>query len=675
MSTSFQQVDITFDIPTQPEPPDYKREFKGTPNGADLFLVAPVFRVASETKTPHLASALLRCNWLTGDDKKTLATVSDVGSVWGTAYYPYDNDSGLFDTLFLAAHLHRWCATGPVRNSLSQIYYIHDISAHNNRITSSPKPFVNTADINPDLSADPGGVTPRFDNRNTGNPIVADISQRDFGDPGHGGADAVKFTMRAGFGGLTLSVFGEALYTVNLATRELLRIPLRDPSNIMNRNLIDHELLSLLRANGTPPRHTANLIPFAVTAHKCPGSLPKVYVGYVDNDQYDAAGHEDQLVGSPPSVADIFTVNRSRLRAYVFEFTEHMTSPRLVLHFPLDYTRRPNTTDFRHLLYMPWRDRIWQLPYTTDVDAYGRTHSFGFMPALTKITFDRHCNMIITLTDRSSFWGYRQLGSYHPPEFSDDNRRFFTNNKGDIVRAARVGVGTSIVWEAFDQAVGGDPIFTPQPGYDDPSLDVAPREFFRDDVKNHREGAMGSCTNIPDNSDNLIAFSLLEPSDNTDSAGIRLVRTSDSKIHRNYELYSRSDEGTLGTQGGLGDLQGIGSAILPPCWIKVQHVSLHIPSVMDRLLGTEAWLEFKFSNNAFCGKYRIFVESAELTDSDYAPYYDEYFKVLLSNCVFPIRFRIEDVLQPSRALDLLIDLPPKYSHLRNALKQPQLACF
>ncbi|MGH9939981.1 MAG: SdrD B-like domain-containing protein [Blastocatellia bacterium] len=424
-----------------------------------------------------------------------LARANQAGPTWGLAY----SRSG--SSLYAAAFMKKHTGFGP--GGTGAIYKIDRTNPGSPVVTT----FVN---LNTILGAGAAGADPH--------------NQNDFvRDNGNAAWDAVG---KVSLGGLAISDDETKLYVMNLASRQLLEIPLNAAPTSAN-----------IRARGVPTNPpgctSANDVrPFAVNYYQ-----GKVYVGMV-------CSAESTISQSLPDG------DASKLQAYVYSVDPaslDFSAP--VFQAPLNYPRRctdsaqqgPNNC-FSSL----WR--AWSPVYKNNGSG-GR--GISPQPWLTGIAFDRG-NLILGLRDRAGDqFGVEALD--HPT----DTTLFYGITAGDLLRACGSPATT---WTLENNGRCGGGGSAPQNSGQGPA---GGEFYFREDGPPfHDEVSVGGVLVVPGYPD--VAFTMFDPIPVFDSGtlfdgGVRWLNNATGAYTKSYRVFNgeRVFNGPFGKANGLGDLKAI----------------------------------------------------------------------------------------------------------------------
>lgn len=450
-----------------------------------------------------------------------LASVAAVGSVWGLAYQPSSN------SLFASSFVKRHAGLGPnadgTGTTTGGIYQIDPTGANIPTLLID----LNTAGAGLGTGADPHPTQPDPD-----------------GDWFHDSA-TVPVVGKRGLGGLAISQDGKTLYTVNLATRELVQIPLNTDGTLDTSRPIRHTPIPLGNpaGSGISNFNSADVRPFAVAVHN-----GAVFVGVT----YTA--ETSGLASDLRAFVYAFDPNQGAFRPYNQadgKFANSSVGPVLVanLNYPRGAADDP-TPDAPHSgdeVSANWKP--WVGTFPTNVGQAGSpVHP---SPWLTDIEFDGS-SMVLGIRDRFGDQGGFQTGN--TAASSED--QFSVIATGDILRAAPSGTGWQLESNGSSGGVTGAAAGSGQgPGggefYQDTSTAPVPQEV-----------GMGGLAQVP--GFGTIAVTVNDPTE-AFSGGIDTFANSDagstSKVAgtstNRAELFVSSDSSTFGSANGLGGLAAL----------------------------------------------------------------------------------------------------------------------
>ncbi|MEM1324942.1 MAG: SdrD B-like domain-containing protein [Bacteroidota bacterium] len=420
----------------------------------------------------------------------TLATKSQIGATWGLAID--QEESLLYASAFLKRHVGLPNdATNPANGALGAIY---SISLPN----GSPQLFIDLTALGFDLG------------------MIANDATRGLGAPADPSRDTDAYDKvgTVGFGDLDISDDGQFLFTVNLNTKTLLKIPTTNPTaaNIESFQIPDP---------GCAPT-TASFRPFAVAYHN-----GEVYVGGI----CDARG------GS-----------KSNLSAYIYKFNpdDNSQPAQIIFDYSLNYTKGPagstqafGATCNNRRGWFPWTGSV---PGTcvSDVIIYPT-------PMFTDIEFDTDGSLIMGYADRMGHMlGWR---NWRP---TGNNALIRNISGGDILRACRIGDEYVLQGGAGcsnnannNQGPGGGEYYA--------------GDFFRTSSGNvaHAETSSGGLAQLTSLGE--VAVTVMDPlGTSTNSGGFGYFdNTSGQQRNPGYLLYRSAQSGAayFGKAVGLGDVE------------------------------------------------------------------------------------------------------------------------
>jgi SdrD B-like domain len=499
-----------------------------------------VFNYTSDSNTPTPASR---------------ATLSQVGAVWGNAYSPY---AGKY---FVSTVLKRHVGTGPL--GASGIYIIDPNTA------SSGSSFINLAAVGA-AASNTSGTYPYNDGKlpsGTNNQAItfSDVVGANTGVAGaaHRGLpkdvaawaasttfssyDAAAFEQagKLSLGGLEISADGRYLYTVNLFTKALVRVDLRNAQTPVTPTAAQITSYPI----PDPGCTGGNFRPWAAKFYR-----GKVYVGGVCDAQTTGVA--------------------ANLKAYVYEFnttTNAFNSTAVINGFALDYTKGAaisidNGTSPISTKWYPWVNNYNTLLQTF---ASENTKFIRPQPILSDIEFDdADGSMILAFIDRTGLQvGYRNYGPRDvQPDLQTtsssttngavevgggDILRFYKNPTGCVFNAESGGIsnGVSGSGAGNTEGPGGGEFF----GVD------SYKSNLTDTTAKHGETALGAlAVNYGSRqimATNYDAFS----SGDVNAGGVRRFDMATGGLatgSNGYNIYSPTTRGVTFAKGnGLGDIE------------------------------------------------------------------------------------------------------------------------
>lgn len=429
-----------------------------------------------------------------GSIKTSLATIAEVGATNGLATHSFSGDH------FVAAFQKRHADIGPAGNSA-----IYRISS-----TGVVSTFIRLDDF---FGADSAGA-------NSHNSLDWFTDAPAFGASG-----------KIALGDVDISEDGQFLYTVNLATRELIQIPIGSGGT----NAPVDYLTSDTRTISTFPILGDDLI--APTNGGAPTGL--LGVDPVDNIRPFALSVKDGLVYVGMINSAESTANDADLNAYVFTFNpgtgQFSATPSV--SFNLDSRVVGGG-------WQSWTSNWDDLPkfYDSDGDFFtaGRNQ-----PWLTDIEFDNNGDMILGFRDRTGDEVGHMVGD---PTAADTDGiggpdRFYHDTKGDILHLRKT---TATTWqvEAAHAASDGTEYYVG---------DAASFEAIAATL--HPESAQGGLVLVPGSSS--VTTTAIDPQSFWAGGAIWLDNVTGSQTDQ-LDIYSGSDAVdivTFGKNNGLGDLE------------------------------------------------------------------------------------------------------------------------
>ncbi len=413
------------------------------------------------------------------------ADQSQLGATYGLAYHRLSN------TLFASSYQKRHTSYGSA-NSTGAIYKIVNPADNS---TSGVSLFL---DLNVLYGSNVAGNNPH---PNT----ITDFTRDDasYGQVG-----------KIALGDMEISEDGLSLWTINLADRNLYKIPLgSDPYNpvapVSSAAITRYPLWNICDADNDGSNDLISDIdirPFAIKPYH-----GKLYIGVITTAQ------------STPTVF-------GNLTARVFAFDPVANTFTQVLNFPLNYNRGNGNTGAVPFPYgvpagsgysnanaanwRPWND-VYTTAATFQWSWYDPSWTEGgySQPIFAGIDFDDAGNMIIGLRDR--FGDMRGDGVYDP----GGTTLMEANGNGDLLRAVLNGFGTGWNFVVTEVTNG--------------------TEFFDEDNYGtlHEETSMGGIA-IYHGAGHIISTTM-DPTSNL-SGGFDWTRYLDGGLDRSYEIIRRS---------------------------------------------------------------------------------------------------------------------------------------
>jgi SdrD B-like domain/Domain of unknown function DUF11 len=340
----------------------------------------------------------------------TLATVAEVGSVWGTTYQPSSN------RIFTSAFLKRHAGFGPAADGTSTttggIYSIDPTG------TNPPTLLI-------DLNTAGAGLGTGADTHPT-------TTEGDGGDWFHDTGSIGQVGKRS-LGGLAISTDGKTLYTVNLNTRELVEIPLKADGTVNTAQSIRHTPIPLNNPGGAGilSFNANDLRPFAVTVR---GNAVFVGVTFTAETSGSAADLRGFVYAFDPATGAF----RSYIQSSNTFNPIPTPAPAPVLTVRLNYARGladdPTPDEPASGDEVPATWKAWTSSFVTSIGQDGfPVHP---EPWLTSIAFDG-ANMVLGIRDRFGDRGGYLTGS----GVTGDTTEYSVIAAGDILRAGPNGTG------------------------------------------------------------------------------------------------------------------------------------------------------------------------------------------------------------------------------------------
>lgn len=427
-----------------------------------------------------------------------LATAADIGTTWGLAWDR--TRSRIYTSAFMKRH------TGFGPSGTGAIY--------------STDPATGTTsllfDVN-SIGANYAGADPH--------PTTASFAAGTGVNTWHHDANSFDSVGKISLGDLDISDDDSTLFSVDLATRELLEIPVVGPTaGAVTRTAVP-----------VPAGVAADDVrPFAVKVHR-----GTVYVG---------------LVNSAES-----TGNAADLKAWVYEYTPGTGFGASVIDFPLNYGRGcavvflcpgGNTAN--------WGP--WQSAFTTGEPAFnaGFNPRWQPQPMLTDIEFGPDGSMILGLRDR---WG-DQIGNFNgTPDVNDATTLLEPSPVGDVLRAAPLAAGGWGIESNSAAPAGAANTFGPSAGGGTNHGPGGGEFYFQDQLPGaFDETALGGLAQVPGYG--TIAQTQNDPSGFRQGGVTTLSHTDGSTVARN--VLTQGPEGDpppispqLGKASSLADVEAL----------------------------------------------------------------------------------------------------------------------
>lgn len=409
----------------------------------------------------------------------TLAQAKQIGSVWGLAWNPQRQ------TLYAAAFLKRHTGFGP--NGPGAIYQI---------TAAGPTLFYDIgAQAGSDPHAAPGQTCPSNPGPNTNTNFACWFHD----------STAFDLVGKVGFGDLDIAEDFSTLYTINLATNQLLAIPVTNPA------------ANTAVAVPTPSNCPAiDVRPFALAIKD-----GKVYVGMVCTAES--------------------TQNRAQLRAYVYAFANGVFATTPALEIDL--------TTFRTSGNIQWQ--YWLNRTTFNPTNVNQSSGKWAQPWLTDIVFDGN-DLVLGFRDRDA----DQFGTVAGGPTPTDPNRYSAIARGDILRACADGTGG---WQLESKGACGG--VTTAGATNHPEGPGGGEYYYQDEqvAQPHSETSMGALVQVPGQPDVLSTiFNPIELPGAVSDNGVKWYNNRSGATVRGYLVNDRTANPALfGKANGLGDLEAL----------------------------------------------------------------------------------------------------------------------
>jgi hypothetical protein len=463
-----------------------------------------------------------------------LSSGKTIGSTWGVDY------SRQAQTIFTSAVLKRHVGLGPAGgtavNAPGAIYTI--------------KPGVNTGVFF--FSLDALGAA-YYTHDHTANATFNVRANAGAAPAGRGlGADiytksndAASYDQigKVGLGGLELSDDGRYLYTVNLYTKNLVKVDLQNaytPVAPTAANITSYTLPAVACSNGSAR-------PWALKYYR-----GKIYLGLV------CSGETRSPLLTDNAATTTINEGANDITASVFEFdpvtNTFNTTP--VLQQPLNYVRKsPNAGSNCAVLkgWYPWTASIFST--CQGFGAVGTaTNNVYPQPILSDIDFDTDGSMILSFIDRQGFMGGV---SQRRPAAGGGNPLFDTYVNGDILRAYKKVDDT---FEMESAGKEGPSSSKPATAGAANGEGFAGGEFYYGDEGSgvpfifHPDNSCGGLAMVPGFPTVLSTF--IDPI-NAGTNGVAKLNNTTGAFDGGYEVYNvnTTNPGTQSKCHGLGDLE------------------------------------------------------------------------------------------------------------------------
>lgn len=429
-----------------------------------------------------------------GSVKRSLATIAEVGATNGLAVQPFSGDT------FVAAFQKRHADIGPDGNSA--IYRITE--------SGTVSTFIRLDDV---FGADFSGP-------------VSHNSADWFTD-----APAFSQVGKVALGDLDISDDGQFLYTINLATRELIQIPVGNGTSV---SPVDYSTV-----DSRTVRRFAILGDDATTPTNGGIALGQLGVDAVDNIRPFAIHVVGDTVYVGLTNTAQTTDNTADLRGYVYAFdpTTGQFSPTAAADFPLGFRTAGGG-------WGAWTDDFNELP--TFYDPAGDNFAVGRpQPWLSDIEIDNQGDLIIGFRDRTGDQIGHMVGDLTGAD-NDGNGSpdlFFHDTRGEILKLRKTNAGQWTV-EAGRTANDDSEFY-----FEDAAL------FEPAAATLHPEAAQGALVQVPGWTD--IVTTAIDP-ESFFAGGIITLDNATGQQTDQLDVYSGSslpDITTFGKNNGLGDLE------------------------------------------------------------------------------------------------------------------------
>lgn len=436
-----------------------------------------------------------------GSVKRTLATIAEVGATNGLAVQSFSGDT------FVAAFHKRHADIGPAGNSA--IYRVTE--------AGTVSTFIRLDDV-----------------------FGANFS----GPASHNSADwftdAPAFTQvgRVALGDLDISDDGQFLYTINLATRELIQIPVGNGTSVspLDYSAVDSRTVRRFAILGDD-----------VAAPTNGGiALQQLGVDAVDNIRPFAIHVVGDTVYVGMTNSAQTTDNTADLRGYVFAFdvASGTFSSTAAADFPLGSRTAGGG-------WGAWTDDFNELP--TFYDAVGDNFAVGRpQPWLSDIEFDNQGDLIIGFRDRTGDQIGHMVGDLTGAD-NDGNGQpdlFFHDTRGEILKLRRTGSEQWTVEAGRTSNDDSEFYFEDAPKFDPLATTL------------HPEAAQGALVQVPGWTD--IVTTAIDP-ESFWAGGIITLDNITGQQTDQLDIFSGAsvpDIVTFGKNNGLGDLEYTGNLTL-----------------------------------------------------------------------------------------------------------------
>ncbi|MEJ1156023.1 SdrD B-like domain-containing protein [Microbacterium marmarense] len=474
-------------------------------------------------------------------DRETMATVGEVGSVWGLTYDSTGN------ALYAAATYKRFSGLGPL--GLGGIYKISDVlDPMTGAMTGAATPS-EWLDVSSFIDVGQSEIISDAARGLTASPATATTDVNAFANAG-----------KVGIGGLEVTPDGDNMILVNLYDRNLYVLDI---------------------SAGTPTSATTVDFASTLSENQQPWALSiyrgDVYVGYVDTgdaagDSADDAELKAYVVSAP--LEDVVSGNAAWTNVLTADlgYTKGNSASNWggngsnAAAWP---TSRPQVNQWN-----TWADE-WTWDGTsnpTAVDSVGLQYSGGSwgtdnvqlypQAILSSLAFDTEGYLNLGFADRTAL----QAGNRNLSAIDGVNDEYFESlASGDLLLAAPNNDGTFTLEE--DGVVGDRNSATAASNDEGPS-GVDTREFYNDNQNQgsgniHEDSALGAVVTYPGVAESQ--STVYDPLSGVRVSGVTWFDTADGSPVRGYEHTADNREYELSSTfqkgGGLG---GLAIALLPP---------------------------------------------------------------------------------------------------------------
>ncbi len=516
------------------KPNDYCQTVTTAGAATNPRLVTPcyLFGDALDNTNPNYNSdAVVQINYApstTGDPVSQnlyLAKFKDVGAVYGVAYQRYSK------SVFTSAFQKRHMSYGPQGTGSTGGIYRIDRSNELSPVVSNFLDLNTITGINTGTNPHPSGTT-------------------DYTYDSNSFAAATK----VGLGDLEISDDEKTLFTVNLATQEVLVIPL-------GSNPASPVAPTTLGSGATDIKKIA--IPAPVTGNAQGASQ---VCGAAADVRSFGLGFNDGLLYVGMVCTAQTSQNASEVRGYVYTFnpTSNTFGAAPVLEFPLTYNKGltytvpANSFPDTGSVWKPWVDTIVSNNGTRNFQT-GDSYVYP-QPILSDISFFNG-DMMVSIRDRNG----DQTGAFTPPPFATDLSIVLESiSVGENLRSSP-STSTPNQWiiENNSQNGTGARAFGPTTGAGNNQGPGGGEFYWQDQYRAiHNDTSLGSVAQIPGSTE-LTATSVDPLNTNPRSGGVRWYSNDTGARARTYQIYidtSGNNRLNFEKANGLGDIEAICNA-------------------------------------------------------------------------------------------------------------------